>query len=85
MKSCPECGKKFKISGLAIHRARQHDIHPEHNGSDSQSTTLASESKCPVIGCNKLVTDVKLHALKEHPDWILSNGRFVFEVANGIR
>jgi hypothetical protein len=86
MARCPmrDCDWKGLKAGIPIHLARKHGLrqtHPEHNGSDSHSTTLASESRvCPVIGCNKLVEDVKLHALKEHPDWILSNGRFVFEV-----
>ena len=79
MKSCPECGKKFKLSGLAIHLARVHSIHPQHSDSDSNGTV--SESKvCPVPGCGLQVPDLLSHARLFHEEWFLSNGRFVFEV-----
>jgi hypothetical protein len=81
VKPCPECGKKFKISGLAIHRARQHGIHPEHLDSDSDSNPLASESKvCPIPWCGMVVPDLLRHFEELHEDWRLSSGKFVFEV-----
>ena len=35
---------------------------------------------CPVVGCKALVTDLRMHAHVAHSEWMLSNGRFVFEV-----
>ncbi len=74
----PNCNWKGKKSGLPIHLARQHGIHPQH---DSDSNVLASESKiCPVPGCGESVPDLLTHLQEFHDSWRLSDGRFVFEV-----
>jgi hypothetical protein len=78
MKPCPECGKKFKLSGMDIHRARMHHIRRDY---DSESNVLASESKlCPVPGCGQEVGDLEGHLEETHESWRLSCGKWVFDV-----
>jgi len=78
----PGCDWYGTKAGRAIHLARMHNIHPQHL--ESESNPLASESKvCPIPWCGMVVSDLRAHFEEVHEDWRLSNGRFVFEVANG--
>lgn len=82
MKPCPKCGLRFRNIGLNIHLAKVHGIKVQHEGVVFESNELASESKlCPVPGCGLLVGNLLDHARSYHNDWLMSNGRFVFEVA----
>ena len=75
--NCPWFGKK---SGLLIHLARIHNIHPQHD-MESESNVLASESKvCPIPWCGMVIPDLLRHFEELHEDWRLSSGKFVFEV-----
>ena len=75
------CSWYGKRSGLPIHQAKVHDIHPMHEDLASESNLLESESKvCPVPGCGLAVPDLPQHWEEQHSEWKLSSGRFVFEV-----
>ena len=97
MAHCPidGCDWHGKKSGVPIHLARKHAIHPAHDAEptpppiniqlEHESNTLEDTSNppiqiCPVIGCGLLTDNLLDHAHASHPDWLLSNGRFVFEV-----
>ena len=68
------CGWWGKARGLAVHQAKVHGVHPQHE-------SLASESKvCPVPGCRVAVDDLLPHLIESHESWRLSSGKFVFEV-----
>jgi hypothetical protein len=80
MAKCPikNCNWKGKKAGLPVHLGRIHNIRKNY---DSESNVLASQSKvCPVIGCGLKVDDLLNHARLFHPEWRMSDGRFVFEV-----
>jgi hypothetical protein len=67
----PNCNWKGKKAGLPVHLGRIHNIRKNYD----------SEPKvCPVIGCGLKVDDVHGHCELFHPEWRMSDGRFVFEV-----
>jgi hypothetical protein len=75
------CSWYGKRSGLPIHLARVHGIHPQHESLASESNVLASESKvCPVPGCGQEVGDLEGHLEEKHESWRLSSGKWVFDV-----
>jgi hypothetical protein len=67
----PGCDWTGKKAGLPIHKARAHDIHPNHD--------LEVGVKCPVPWCTVEVKDLEAHLEAEHEDWRRSDGRWVFE------
>ena len=91
MAECPikNCDWRGKKSGVPIHLGRVHKLRFQHEVLESESNVLASESnaphgismvECPVPGCHQNVPDLLSHFQEAHPEWWLSNGRFVFEV-----
>ena len=84
----PNCNWYGTKKGLAIHLAKIHKIHPQHEPG-IEILTLDQAGKvvsvqfalpCPVPGCGLYVSNLLSHAHSHHETWFLSNGRFVFEV-----
>jgi len=87
MAECPikNCDWRGKKAGVAVHLGRVHKLRFQHEELESESNELASESKpCPVPGCHLEAPDLEEHLSQSHPEWRLSNGRWVFEVENDV-
>ena len=87
MAECPikNCDWRGKKAGVAVHLGRVHKLRFQHEEIASESKArpeIATVEMCPVPFCHYRSTpeSVRDHLESKHPEWRMSDGRFVFEV-----